>query len=110
MATHASNLVDDVLETNDISSKVLLHLGVGFYMDSFIAYFSMQFFINKLRYQCFGWLAPCDVILDALKKTNVGGSAFDEDCSIDFSEIKFGEDDFLRFGDVGGTSNSDCND
>ena len=69
----------------------------------------MQFFINKLGNQCFGGLSPSDVILDAFQETDVGGSAFDEDCSIDFSEVKFGEDDFLGFRYVSGASNSDCN-
>lgn len=39
-------LVDDVLETYDVASDVLLHLGVRLDGDPLVADFSMQFFIN----------------------------------------------------------------
>lgn len=79
------DLPDDVLETDDVSSEVLLHLCVGLDLHPFLPVPAVELLVDELTDQFFGWLSPGDVVLDLAQLPDVGQGASEEDCSVDAS-------------------------
>lgn len=107
MGTYVANFINDVFQTNDISSYVLFDLGIRFNMNSLFAYFTVEFFVDELADQLFIGFSPGNIILYSFELPNVGRSALYKDSRVDFSEVKFGQYDLLLPGDVSGTSDSE---
>lgn len=70
------NFIDDIFETDDISSNVLFDLSVRLDMDSLIAYFGMKLFVDELADQLLVGFTPGDIVLYSFELPYVGGSAF----------------------------------
>lgn len=70
------NFVDDIFETDDISSDVLFNLSVRLDMDSLIAYFGMKLFVDELADQLLVGFTPGDIVLYSFELSYVGRSAF----------------------------------
>ena len=96
-----------ILQTDNITSNVLLHLRIRFYLHSVFTNFPKQLFVDKFAHYLFRRFTPGDVIFYLLQLPDVGRGSSNESCSIDFFKVELGEDYSLLLGYIEDSSNSD---
>lgn len=89
------DFLNDVLETDDIASEVLLDLAVGLDLHAFFSCLAKQLLVDEFAHYLLGGFSPGDVVLDFLELPDVGKSASHKDCSIDASQVELAQDDLL---------------
>lgn len=61
----SSHLMDDILQTDHLASQVLLHLGVGLYLNALVSHLAVELLVDQLTRQFLRGLTPGYVILDS---------------------------------------------
>lgn len=100
------DLSDDVLEADDVSAEVLLHLRVGLDLHALLAVPAVELLVDQLADQLLRRLAPGDVVLHLAQLPDVRQRAPQEDCGVDAPQVELVQDDLLLLGDVGHSSHS----
>ena len=105
-AAQGAHLADDVLQTDDVTTQVLLNLRVRFYLHAFFAHLAEKLLVDQFADQLLGWLSPSNVVLYLAQLLDVRRGAPHESTSIDASQAQLAQDDLLLLGDVGHSPHS----
>jgi hypothetical protein len=107
VAAQGRHLMDDILETDDLPSEVLLHLRIGLDLHPLLSHLPEELLVDQLADQLLGRLSPGDVVLHPTQLSDVSGGPPDEDSGVDATEVELVQDDFLLLGDISHSADSD---
>lgn len=99
-------LIDDVFQTNYVSSDMFLDELVGVDEDSLISSFAEHFFIDEFLHDLGGRLTISDIILNSFKLLEIGRGPLHKDSRVYGFELELVQNQFLGFWNIGDTPDS----